>query len=218
MLATTPEFVERIMREAASPKEQAVISQEVEYLEDQIAKAKRRLDNLLELRADGDIDKETYRGKSDEAKRAIERLGAEAAALRSKLVTADSTVAQRVVSAVRVVLGGRTRLTTEQRRAILASIVRRVDVTAVRTEAAQTRGPGGRLAASGGARWAIGRISFRLALPPEEAAGNANGANVGADAGNGTARANGRRPGQSHRGGQLATTFSCWVLPGQARR
>jgi DNA invertase Pin-like site-specific DNA recombinase len=208
-LATSPEFVLRIMTEAANPKEQAVIQQEVEYLEDQIAKARRRLANLVDLRADGDIDRDTFRAKSDEAKQTVDRCETEAAGLRSKLMTADSTVAERVVSAVRIVLGGQTRLTTSQKRSILGTIVRRVDVEAERTAVRQHRGQDGRLAGSGGLAWSIRKVSFRLALPPVQGATAGQLAEEGA--GNEPALA-----AETDRCGQLATTYSdCGQEPGR---
>jgi DNA invertase Pin-like site-specific DNA recombinase len=191
-LATSPEFVQRLLAEAANPKEQAVITQEIDYLQDQIGKRQRRLDNLVGMRADGEINKQTFVAKRDEEERAIEGLAAELAGLRSKMVAADGTVAERVVRAVQVVLPGSRKLTTDQKRSILRSIVRRVDVTAERTGAVQTRSAGGRLAASGGPTWAVTSVALRLALPAQDA-------------------------GES-RDRQLGTTFSCSGPPALASR
>lgn len=200
-LATSPEFVERMMAEARNPREQLVISQEIEYLEDRIGKNQRRLENLLNMRADGEIDKPTFQAKSEEARKAIGAMQTELAALRAKVVTLDGTVAERVVRAVQVLLAGRTKLTADQRRAILRSIVRRVDVAVEPTGVLQTRGPRGHLAASGGPRWAIRTVSFRLALPPAQVPQEGTRGVLGPVAASGAGEPAGFRD------GQLATTF-----------
>lgn len=173
-LATAPEFVQRLLTEAKKPGEELVINQEIDYLEDQVGKCQRRLDNLIEMRADGEIDKDTHRIKSDEARAAMAKHKAELAGLRSKLLALDGTVATRIVKAVQMVLAGRTKLTGDQKRSILASIVRRVDVVAEKTGAGFARAADGRVTGSGGPSWGIKAVSLRLALPR----------NVGPTAGN----------------------------------
>jgi DNA invertase Pin-like site-specific DNA recombinase len=210
-LATSAEFVQKLMTEAANPREQAVVAQEIEYLEDQIGRHQRRLDNLVSMRSDGEIDKATFLAKTDEAEKAIERLGSEWADLRSKQVVLDGTVAERIVKAVQVILPGCEKLSSDQKRSILRSIVRRVDVTVEETGLGQRRGERGRLAGSGGPRWAVKGVAFRLALPPQEPATGERGAD----------EANGAVVGESsaagHRVGQLPTTFSCSAPPGPAK-
>lgn len=196
-LATSPEFVERMLEQAQNPGEQLVLVQEIQYLEDQIGKHQRRLDNLITMRADGEIDKCTYMAKTDAERRAMEGMERELAGLRSRVVTLDSSVAQRVVRAVQVLVGGSAKLTTEQRRRLLRSIVRRVDVAVEPTGVLQTRGPGGRLSGSGGPQWAITAVSFRLALPPAHGPQEGNGAGAAGAAGKGGKR----------RDGDLATTY-----------
>jgi hypothetical protein len=57
-----------------------------------------------------------------------------------KATVLDSTHADRIVAAVRALLAGRSRLTTEQKRQILGSIVRRVDVNAQKATTRHVRG------------------------------------------------------------------------------
>jgi len=201
LLATSPEFVERMMEQARNPGEQLVIAQEIQYLEDQVAKHLRRLDTLLTMRADGEIDKATYQSKADGDRQAMAALEAELSALRSKVVTLDGTVAQRVVRAVQVLLAGSAKLTIDQRRRLLRSIVRRVDLAVEATGVLQARGPRGHLAGSGGARWVISRVSFRLALPPAHGPHEGNGEAPGPDGASGAAESG------NHRDGQMATTY-----------
>jgi len=202
-LATAPEFVQRLLTEAKKPGEELVINQEIEYLEDQVGKCQRRLDNLIEMRADGEIDKDTHRIKSDEARAAMVKHKAELAGLRSKLLALDGTVATRIVKAVQMVLAGRTKLTGDQKRSILASIVRRVDVVAEKTGANFARAQDGRVTGSGGPSWGIKAVSLRLALPR----------NLGPTAGNAAAAGEAEAAGianaaQPCRSCQLGTT--CW--------
>lgn len=204
--ATSPEQVARFMEQASSPKEQAVLAQEAEYLAEQIAKHERRLERLVDMRADGEISKEAFAAKTAEARGAAEGLRAELAGIRAKQVSADGSHAERVVRAVQTLLAGRTRLTTEQKRAVLASIVRRVDLTVEPTGARQGKAEGGRFAAGRVARWAVRGVAFQLALPAGGWGQDAARANVGQPAANG---AGGERDGAGEptglRTGQLVT-------------
>jgi site-specific DNA recombinase len=164
-LATSPEFVERLMREAAGAKEQEILRLDIEHLEGQADKMRKRLGRLTTMRADGELTKDDFLARSAEAREALGKAQGELAELRARAVVLDGSHAARVVKAVQTLLAGRTRLTGEQRRAVLRSIVRRVDVAAERTGAAQRRGKGGGFGPSGGPAWRIANVSFRLALP-----------------------------------------------------
>lgn len=164
LLATSPELVQKLMAQARSPKEQMVTQQEVDYLKDQVGKARRRLDRLVEMRADGEIGKDVYHAKCDETKAAIQRLETELGDLTAKSASMDGTHAARVVRAVQCLIGGRTILSHAQKRSILNSIVRRIDVAAVKTNAAYLRDAKGHITGTSGSAWAIKTVSFRLAV------------------------------------------------------
>jgi hypothetical protein len=190
-LATSPEFVGRLLAEAQKSKDQHLIRADIEMLEAKADKARKRLDRLVTMRADGEIGKEQYLSRAGETRNELAALEGELAGLRARVVSADAGYAQRVVRAVQTLLAGRTRLTVAQKRSVLQSIVRRVDVQAEATGARQRRTGGGGYGASGGPPWRIASVSFRLALPREEA-GDAGGC----------------------RGGQLGTTaFGCGQAP-----
>lgn len=199
-LATSPEFVQRLLNESQSPREQAVLAQEIEYLEDQVRRHGRRLDNLVDMRAEGEIDKATFHAKSEEARKAMERLVTELAALRARAATLDGSVAERIVRAVQVLLPGCRKLSPDQKRAIIRSIVRRVDVGVAQTGAVQRRAAGGGYGPSGGPRWKVESVAFRLALPPRGPATGQPRGNAAQEAGNGS---NPPTTGD----GQLATTY-----------
>lgn len=178
-LATEPEFVERLMREAYDSTDQEIIAREIEYLEDQIGRLQRRQDRLVTMRADGEIDKATFTTKSDESHAAIGRLSKDLAGERSKAMSRDGHQAARVVKAVQLLLAGKTRLTTDQKRRILRSIVTRVDVEAVRSGAQLPRDSNGRVTGRrDGPRWQVSRVAFRLALPAQDAALGDDGPHV----------------------------------------
>lgn len=204
-LATGPEFVAGLMAQAQNPRQQQMLDDEIEFAADQLAKLRRRRDRLVEMRADGEIDKPTYLAKSDEVNKAIQAAERSLAEYRAKAASLDTSHAPRIVRAVQVLLAGKTRLTTEQKRAVLRSIVRRVDVAAVRTATGLRRDERGRVRAGRAATWGVQSVTFRLALPPGAAAPRANvgqaDGTVGADA------AGARHPAAQVRDGQLGTTF-----------
>lgn len=186
-LATGAEFVEALLKASENPKEQQLAAMEVEFIEDKIGKLRRRLERLVEMRADGEITKDQYLEKSATDRASLEGLEAELNVQRAKARAVDTTQGARIAKAVQTLLAGRTRLTGDQKRSILRSVVRRVDVVAARTGAVQARVAGGRLAAGSFPQWRVTGVSLRLAIPTGEAVEHAD-----------------------HRDGDWATTsFSC---------
>jgi DNA invertase Pin-like site-specific DNA recombinase len=164
-LATGEAFVAKLMAEASSPRDRMILEQEVDFATDRIRKLENRKDRLVEMRADGEIDKDTCRRKMDGNDRQLAAVQAEMSGYRAKLAALDTAQAPRVVKAVQTLLAGRTRLTTEQKRAILNTIVKRVDVEAVPTGATFKRDERGRVLQGRTERWGIRRVEFRLTLP-----------------------------------------------------
>ncbi len=201
-LATGPEFVERLMRQASNAHEQEIVAREIEHLEEQIRKTEKRLDNLLDMRANQEIDRETYATKSQKERQALERLRADLVEQRSKAVVVDATLAQRVVRSVQTVLAGRTRLTDGQKRAILRSVVKRIDIDAVKSGAKFARDKHGRICGSEGPAWRIERVTIRVAVG---GVGTPHGETSGTTEANGAETAS---AGATRRTGQLRTTSS----------
>jgi site-specific DNA recombinase len=166
-LATGPEFVEKLLREAQDPRQQELARMEVEWLTSEITKAERRLERLVGMRADDEIDKPTFAARSRETRTSIEEWKRQLVEQQAKAAVLDSTHADRIVAAVRTMLAGRTRLTTEQKRQLLASIVRRVDVTAQKAATRHVRGEGGRILPGEVPQWETKAVGFQLALPSE---------------------------------------------------
>lgn len=172
-LATGPEFVAGLLERAQNPHEQRMVEMEIEHLEDQLGRHERRLGRLVDMRADGEISREEFAKRRETETATIERLGAELAEQRAKVVVLDGTHAARIVRAVQSLIAGRTRLTTDQKRRVLTSIVRRVDVEAVRVKRPFKRDEQGRILPGQCASWEIRKIEFGLVLPPEDAASGA---------------------------------------------
>lgn len=197
-LATGPEFVQSLIQAGEKPKQRELAAMEVEHLTDKIGKKRRRLDRLVEMRADGEIEKEDFLLRSARERRELEELEAELKVQQARAAAPDPSHAARIVRAVQVLLAGRTRLTTDQKRSILRTVVRRVDVEASRTGALQARVAGGRLAAGSFPQWKIDKVTLHVAgdLEVPETAPVEKG----------------------DREGHLATTFSCWARRAPARR
>lgn len=161
-LATSPEYIRQLMEQASTQTDKVVIGMEIEHLEGEIGKLERRQSKLVEMRADGEITKEQFLTRSAENETTLAKLRAALAERRAKLIVFDGSQAARIVKAVQCLIGGRSKLTVEQRRAILNSILRRVDVEVERLCAMQKRGAKGRLAGSGGPRWVIRSVELQL--------------------------------------------------------
>jgi hypothetical protein len=179
-LATGPEFVQGLMERAQNPHQQQIITMEIEHLRGELGRHQRRLNRLVDMRADGELTKEEFSKRRDVETGVIERLNAELIEQQAKIVTFDSTHATRVVRAVQALLAGRTRLTLAQKRRVLTSIVRRVDLEAERVTRPLDHDEQGRFLPGQYARWEIRNIEFRLALPAADAATLGLGAGAGA--------------------------------------
>jgi hypothetical protein len=176
------------------------------------------------MRADGEMTKDQYREKSATDRASLENLEAELNVQRAKARAVDTTQGARIAKAVQTLIAGRTRLTGDQKRSILRSVVRRVDVDAAPTGALQARVEGGRLAKGSFPRWRIDRVTLQLAIPKEaqcEGSGHrdrhlaTNFFSCGREA-VAVEHAEGDHAGC--RDGHLATTSSCSDRLGQGRR
>lgn len=201
-LATGPELVERLLDRARNDHRQQTVAMEIDHLTDRLGKLQRRLDGLTDLCADGDITKDEFRQRSEKTRSEIETVRAELASQRAQAVSFDGTHAARIVKAVQTLLAGKTRLTRDQKRRVLDSIVTRIDIHAEREDGDFRRDARGRVLPGRVSRWSLSKIEIRLALPPQDAA---CGVRAG-DGGNGARTPSGAARGDDARGRQLATT------------
>lgn len=204
-LATGPDLVGRLLDRARNDHSQQMVAMEIEHLTDRLGKLQRRLDGLTDLCADGDITKDEFRQRSEKTRAEIETARAELASQRAQAVSFDSSHAARIVRAVQTLLAGRTRLTRDQKRRVLDSIVQKIEVTAERVGGDYRRDERGRVVPGSVVSWQLTKIEFRLALPPLDAPcgvpaeARTNGAKTPANAARG----------DDARGRQLATTPLC---------
>lgn len=215
-LATGPEFVERLLEESRNSREQQILAMDLEFAEDNLRKAQRRYDRLVDMRADGEIDGNEFRRRAEVERDKIAGLEAEVRSMRAKSTVFDGTSAARLVRAVQALLPSSGRLTVAQKRRLLRSLVTAVDVEAEPLENDFKRDEAGRVLPGHTPRWRITRVSFRVRLPPQDAAcgraaaETAPGSPTAADATD--ANDGPRRP------RQLDTTDCSWARRAPARR
>ncbi|GJQ29746.1 MAG: recombinase family protein [Phycisphaerae bacterium] len=193
-LATSPEYVEGLLREAHDPKAADRAAAEIERIDAKRAKLQARLENLLTMRADGEISKETYLSRSSATEGELTTLDAARADAVAKAGVLGHGAARRVVGAIRAILAGKGRLDVRQKRVALQAVVRRIDVEVARSDAPLPRDGRGRVVSATLPRWRVEKVTFTLALPAESRADVAD-----------------------DRCGQLATTYSCSARPAPAR-
>lgn len=171
-LASTPEFVAKMIAGAREADPIEDVADQIRRQDARAAKLRKRLDRIVDMRADGEISKATFLRKTAETEEALEQTESALRDLRARSAITDASQADRVVRAVQTLIGGSDKLAPRQKRSILDSIVMRIDVKAVRSgEWRMTRGRGGRFEGKRGPRWVIAGISFQLALPAEDCVG-----------------------------------------------
>lgn len=167
-LATGEDFVRSLMVQAQDPTQKHTLQMEVEHAEDQVGRLKTKRDRLLDMRAEGEVDKVEFRRRNDENERALEQANRDLAAYRAKLAALDGAAAPRVVRAVRTLVAGRTRLTLAQKRVVLRSIVFRVEIEAVRVKTDYNRDEKGHIKPGKTTRWVVQDLKLQLNLPASD--------------------------------------------------
>lgn len=166
-LTTSESFVERLLHETQNSKEQILVAQEIEFLQEKLEKAKRRQDRLVDMRSDGEISKEAFRVKQGQTTSQIEKLEADLQLEQAKLAVGGQGQAERIVKIVQTLIRGRNRLSTAQKSQILRSIVRRIDVKAVHQPKLR-RDEKGRVLTGNVPQWNIDKVTMRMALKASE--------------------------------------------------
>ena len=128
-------------------------------LENRRRRLEAKLNTLVEMRAGGEIDRTTFQEKSEETRRRIRELEEEAAAAGRRVESVINGGLDRAVGALAAALGGK--LSTDQRRRLLRSVVGRVDVV-VRPGPPQPKGDSGRFTRRTAPKWAVAGVYLRL--------------------------------------------------------
>lgn len=170
-MAHEPRLVESIMAESHRQQPRETVTARVKEQQAAIAKLEARLNRLVDMRADGEISKDTYLEKASEVRQQLAAAETVRRQLQGRLAAADATHAERVVKAMHALMTGHTKFTDQQKRSILTSIVRRVDVSVHRSDWQQKRGKRGRFAVQIGPKWAIRQATFELVVPATDRIG-----------------------------------------------
>ncbi len=177
-LATSPELVEQLIVKTKDPQPTENLEAEIERHTAQLKRQHERLARLVDMRADGEIDKTTYMTKSAEARTVAEQSEKTIRELRARLPHTGEPIAERVVRAIQLLIGGQTKLDGRQKRAILRSVVRRIDAKAVRTDWPRPRGGRGRFLIGRPSHWGLQELRFQLHLHDGNQAGHSDTASV----------------------------------------
>jgi multidrug efflux pump subunit AcrA (membrane-fusion protein) len=163
-LATRPEWVEPLIVRARQQQPHEEINAEICRHQAQIKRNQERLSRLVDMRADGEIERAMYLEKSSELRETIDSAEVSIRELKARLLSSDGREAERVVRAVQTLIGGQSKLDRGQKRAILGSVVRRIDGMAVRADGPRPRGARGRYLAGRPSHWRLREVRFHFDL------------------------------------------------------
>lgn len=208
-LATEPEFVSKMVQEAERLGQKDRIADQIAVCEQQASRYRKRLARLVDMRADGEISKETFNAKTEETRRALAGLESQHTALQAGALACDATHVSRAVRALQSLLAGKARLTTGQRRQVLRSFASRIDVGVSLDPKPQPREPNGRLKGKPWCKWVVDAVTFHLVPHPVQDAGD----KAPSSWSSALATASGRS-----RVGHKDQSYSCSGLRARARR
>lgn len=146
---------------------------------------------LVEMRADGEINKSEFIAQSDIARKGVAEAEHTIRTLKSQLTASDNGQIVAAMGTLRPLVEGSTLLTLGQRRQIMRSVITRVDLRAERLEVKQARNSRGRFGSGSANRWTIRDVTLHLVAPLQ-----ADGPSV-----------------HTHRAGRLDTTSRCCARP-----
>jgi hypothetical protein len=152
------EMLDEIIRASQAPQQASAVQAEVDTAATEIDKLRRRQASLIDLRADGEISPAEFAERAEEYRAAISQAEERHRVALVRLASLDGTDLRRAAAAVRAVVGSPHRLTDQQKRRLIASVVEWIDVELERN--VQKRGPGGRVV--GGSLWSVAAVRFVL--------------------------------------------------------
>lgn len=140
----------------------------VERAERTATRLRGRLARLVDMRADGEIDRAAFREQSDATGRQLRAAEEEARSLRRQLAAVRDGFAERRVLAAARLAAVAGKLSKKQKRAALDAVVERIDAT-ILDRGAQTKGAAGRWMGRAEPRWSLGDVYLRLRVAGEGA-------------------------------------------------
>lgn len=163
-VATDPKVVESIIAQAEHEGQADGLKAEMERCEKLISKLQARMSRLVDMRADGEITKELYMLKHSQTAKELRAAKERQREVQTRMMCADRSQAERAVKAVQALIGGHRKLDTKQKRRLLHSIARRVDVNVAGSSGLSLRGRHGRFKSGWGRTWRIRDATFHLAV------------------------------------------------------
>jgi len=163
---TRPAVLDACLKDDTANRRHLDLARRIKDAERHLTTLRERGRRLLELRLDGDIDKDAFRRGSDEIQAAIQ--GAEAALVRmqSETESFDPDRVKRAIAAARVALAPAEKLGEKKRRQFLRGIVRRIDAKAAREAGKYRKGAHGYFQPGRRVHWRLTEITFTLGNSP----------------------------------------------------
>jgi hypothetical protein len=139
----------------------AVAEAAVEVAERTRGRLENRLARLVDMCADGDLDRAAFRERHEATSRQLRATEESIRALRRQLAAVRDGHAGRQVLAVARLAAAAGKLSAQQRRAALVALVERIDATVI-DRGEQARGKAGHYAKRAAPRWGLGDVYLRL--------------------------------------------------------
>lgn len=162
----TPETIEACVAAAEDDRDIAELRFREQQSVSTVEKLKRKLDRLVDMRAEGELSRDEFAARSKEVKETL--LAAEAAqqTIAAELAGSNPDQLRQIVNAARIAVAPGKVIPVELRRPFLLSLIRRVHVFAERRVERRAKTPDGKYAAKPFVHWDITRIEFEFGPGP----------------------------------------------------
>ncbi len=168
------------LRDVEATIEQRRVSGELDAQIDEMCgrakRLRRRLDQLIDMRADGEITKSDFTDRAHRAREEMRHAQQRVEELERVKEHGDDEGRRMAaaIESVRLLIHGDGRLSTKQRRRLMKTIVDSVEVTVIDTGKEMTRASNGRFEELVKSKWTIDRLDFRLSPKPASGSCGAN--------------------------------------------
>ena len=125
-------------------------------------KLQRRLNTLINMRADGEITKDQYLIRAAETNAQVRKVKSEIRRYKAKLARLDGSEIERAVLAVQKVLKNSTTLDAPRKSQLLCSLIQRVKAVVRRNPVTQPRDNAGHYATMSEPKWLVQDLDFEL--------------------------------------------------------
>lgn len=163
-LAREPQHIEAMVEQSKTRLNTPALRRQVKAVRKRAEKIERRRGRLIDMRADGEITSPVFKEKTAQANEELSATQEEARQLEAQLATADETQPDRIINAIKSVLGNSARLNTAQKRRVLQSAVRRIEVAFEKAKEHFLRDSRGRVTGTAGPKWRITAVTFKLVV------------------------------------------------------